>query len=302
MSQPVTHSISSEIDELVMRFHAQKPIRAWSLIITIFGDCVAHRGGEIWLGTLTQIMNAMNIGSGVVRTAMSRLAADGWIISDKVGRNAFYRLSDMGEREMAKATHRIYEHANQMWDGTWTIAVLSATDDRPISRKKLQHLGYGVLATNVLIKPGHETTPGSTSGVMYLRCESSKDIAAFLGEEAWNLQQVSFGYDRFITEFENLSHALADEKQLSQQVSALDALIVRILLIHNFRKPVLRDPGLPQEVWPTGWPGTKARDLAAGIYCGVKDHGESWLDEHGKNAHGTLPAPETEFFHRFSSY
>ena len=51
------------------------PSRTWSVIITLFGDAIVPRGGAIWLGTLLAIFRALDIGDGVVRTAMSRLTA-----------------------------------------------------------------------------------------------------------------------------------------------------------------------------------------------------------------------------------
>ena len=42
----------------------------------------------------------IDIDSGVVRTAMSRLAADGWLERNKVGRNSFYRLVEEGAADL----------------------------------------------------------------------------------------------------------------------------------------------------------------------------------------------------------
>ena len=55
------------------------PSRTWSLIITLYGDAIVPRGGSVWLGTLLEFFRVLEIGDGVVRTAMSRLAADGWL-------------------------------------------------------------------------------------------------------------------------------------------------------------------------------------------------------------------------------
>ena len=69
-----------------------EPSRTGSIIITVFGDAIVPRGGSVWLGTLLEFFQALDIDGGVVRTAMSRLAADGWFEREKVGRNSFYRL------------------------------------------------------------------------------------------------------------------------------------------------------------------------------------------------------------------
>ena len=78
---------------LVDRLHAHTPLRVWSLIVTIFGDTVAPRGGEIWAGTLQELLGAMRIDAAAVRAALSRLARDGWLDRIKVGRLRIRRFS-----------------------------------------------------------------------------------------------------------------------------------------------------------------------------------------------------------------
>jgi phenylacetic acid degradation operon negative regulatory protein len=77
----------------VAHIRERRPLRAWSLIVTIYGDAVVPRGGSLWLGSLLDMMAAFGIGGGVVRTAMSRLAKDGWIERQRIGRQSYYRLS-----------------------------------------------------------------------------------------------------------------------------------------------------------------------------------------------------------------
>src|SRR4030088_856352 len=70
----------------------REPSRTGSIVITVFGDAIVPRGGSVWLGALLEFFTALDIDSSVVRTAMSRLTADGWFERTKVGRNSFYRL------------------------------------------------------------------------------------------------------------------------------------------------------------------------------------------------------------------
>ena len=78
----------------------REPSRTGSIVITVFGDAIVPRGGSVWLGTLLEFFEALDIDSGVVRTAMSRLAADGWLERNKVGRNSFYRLDEEGAADL----------------------------------------------------------------------------------------------------------------------------------------------------------------------------------------------------------
>src|SRR5260370_5798186 len=71
----------------------REPSRTGSIVITVFGDAIVPRGGSVWLGTLLEFFEALDIDSGVVRTAMSRLATDGWLERNKASRTRFYRLA-----------------------------------------------------------------------------------------------------------------------------------------------------------------------------------------------------------------
>ena len=57
----------------------------------------AHDGRIRWaLATLLEFFETLAIDASVVRTAMSRLTADGWFERSKIGRNSFYRLVQRG--------------------------------------------------------------------------------------------------------------------------------------------------------------------------------------------------------------
>ena len=60
--------------KLIDEFHSNNKIRVWSLVITIFGDCINPRGGKIAMAELQSLICLFNIEPGALRTAMSRLA------------------------------------------------------------------------------------------------------------------------------------------------------------------------------------------------------------------------------------
>jgi phenylacetic acid degradation operon negative regulatory protein len=78
-----------------------------------------------------------------------------------------------------------------------------------------------------------------------------------------------------------------------------DAFTARILLIHHYRRVVLRDPLLPTALLPTDWPGRAARMLCGEIYRALLPASEQWLDRHGSNEDGALPKAAAELARRF---
>src|SRR5260221_13761755 len=64
----MAHPLARIIEQL-----KREPSRTGSIVITVFGDAIVPRDGSVWLGTLLEFFKALDIDSGVVRTAMSRL-------------------------------------------------------------------------------------------------------------------------------------------------------------------------------------------------------------------------------------
>lgn len=293
---------SDAISPLIAAFHARSPIRAWSLMVTIYGDAVAPRGGELWLGTLSRIVEAIGIDDRLVRTAMSRLASEGWLERTRIGRKSFYRLSDGGSRAFADATRRIYFAAPPDWKGNWRLAILTASGEiRTAQRDMLKGHGFGQLSPTVFLAPATaegDLFSGNTpafSGIVWLDAAGSAADATLLAGEAFQLQAVAEGYRRFVEAFSRLEAALGRGEALAD----LDRLIARILLIHEFRRLVLRDPLLPDALLPADWPGHAARALAARIYRRLVEGSERWLDQNGECTDGALPSPEPGFYKRF---
>jgi phenylacetic acid degradation operon negative regulatory protein len=278
---------------LIQRLLAElRPPPAWSLIITVYGDAVVPRGGSLWLGTLLKIMAAFGIAGGGVRTAMSRLASDGWLERTRIGRNSFYRLTEKGRTTFEAATERIYFAPPHVWDRRLRIAVIENGDARETQRTALQEVGFGALAPAVLIAPSGEE-PVPEGAIVLQATEVSEGQARRLAARAWPLERIAEGYRRFVTIFGELRPADLD------RLGDLDALALRILLIHEYRRIILRDPLLPSALLPGGWPGREARALCAALYLALVPSAERWLDMHGLNETGPLPPPDARFHRRF---
>ncbi|MEH6752122.1 MAG: PaaX family transcriptional regulator, partial [Paracoccaceae bacterium] len=96
------------LDPVITALHAESRLRVWSLVITVFGDCVQHRGGAISTARLGRLLGRIGVEPGALRTALSRLGRDGWVDSERTGRLSHYRLSPSGLARFTEATSRIY--------------------------------------------------------------------------------------------------------------------------------------------------------------------------------------------------
>ena len=102
------NTATRKFNALLTSFERRRPLRAGSLIVTIYGDAIVPRGGSLWLGSLLDMLAGFGVEPGLVRTAVSRLVADGWFERTRIGKQSYYRLSPWGAAEFATATTRIY--------------------------------------------------------------------------------------------------------------------------------------------------------------------------------------------------
>src|SRR2546423_10378396 len=152
-----------------------EPSRTGSIAITVFGDAIVPRGGSVWLGTLLEFFKMLDIDSGVVRTAMSRLAADGWLERNKVGRNSFYRLVKKGRQTFDTATKHIYDSQPSDWTGRFELLLIGNGEDRDASREALKNAGFGSPLPGVWIAPSGVPVPEEAAGVIPLEGSAQGD-------------------------------------------------------------------------------------------------------------------------------
>ena len=100
---------------LLAAFARRRPRRAGSLIVTVFGDAILPRGGAVQLADLMTLLAAFTLKEGQVRTALSRLVADGWLAAERHGRQSLYRLTPTGRHRFDEATRRIYFGPRREW-------------------------------------------------------------------------------------------------------------------------------------------------------------------------------------------
>src|SRR3954469_23153578 len=287
MSQP----LAGIIDQL-----KREPSRTGSIVITVFGDAIVPRGGSVALGTLLEFFAAIDVDSSVVRTAMSRLTADGWFEREKVGRNSFYHLVKRERLTFDIATKHIYGPPASDWTGRFELLLIANGGDRDVAREALENAGFGSPLPGVWVAPSGAPIPEEASGAIRLEVSAEDDSGRRLLSESWPLQRTADAYQKFMKTFEPLRGWLSRERQISDA----DAFTARILLIPHYRRVVLRDPLLPAALLPRDWPGRAARKLCGEIYRGVLPSSEQWLDRHASNENGPLPAAGKELSRRFA--
>lgn len=297
------------VEELTEAFRSCRPVRAGSLIITVYGDAIAPRGGTVWLGSLITLLTPLGLNQRLVRTSVFRLSKEGWLTAEQIGRRSYYSLTRSGWRSFEKAYQRVYAEPHQDWTGEWTLVLTSLIPNgaREALRRELGQLGFGNIAPGVMAHPMPPrdafTATLQDLGVqdelivMKARNEglaSSRPLNRLV-RTCWNLEQLIMDYQQFLQRFRPVWRALKSAKQLDPQ----QCFLVRTLLIHQVRRLLLRDPQLPDEVLPSNWNGAAARLLSRNLYRLTYRLAEEHLSRVLQTAEGPLPEPAPYFYKRF---
>ena len=285
-------------------------LHANSLLITIFGDSILPRGGNIWLGSLIALSRPFGISERLVRTGVYRLAREGWLDAQSKGRRAYYTLTATGLETFAEADRRIYATSSPEWDGHWRLVQMLpqiSQKHRQALRRELKWLGFGQISPTTLAHPTADdgviemalNSTGVRDDVIVFRAETAPFVAdstvRTVAEDAWALSALNADYERFTANFQ----PLREDAGALAQLSELDAFVLRTLLIHDYRRILLKDPQLPQSVLPDGWSGSTARHLCADLYATIARGADAHVANLMETFSGATPPLAPTYHERF---
>ncbi len=292
-------------------FLASHPVRANSLIITIYGDAIAPHGGSVWLGGFIRLVEPLGLNPRMVRTSVFRLSREKWLVSEQIGRRSFYSLTATGRRRFEHAYRRIYDDPRRQWDGDWQIVMTAGGGLPPAQRDSLRREllweGFGIIGPGILARPYADSDSlldilqgtGAHDKVVVMQARTLGTLASRPLQElvrtCWNLDAIALDYKRFIDSFRPVVRAMRSARELDPE----QCFVVRTLLIHEFRRVQLRDPQLPHQLLPQDWPGDVARALCAELYALVQCGTERHLLHSLETANGPLPEAAPYFYSRF---
>lgn len=226
--------------------------RVWSLIVTIFGDLAFRQGDRVSTQVLARITEPIGIKPEALRVALHRLRKDGWIDSERVGRSSSYRLTAHGLQQTQAAAPRIYARTDPAAQD-WAVIMAHAAD--AASQAALDTLAAG-----------HHMVRLSTTTLLGPRPQGSTDANLLFGVvnvgsvPEW-LQNMACPPDVCAAYSDLLQLLRQTGSVLPQGQPPLQTTILRCLIVHSWRRVLLRHPDLPDSFFPQDCPAVACRDL-----------------------------------------
>ncbi|WP_298260755.1 hypothetical protein [uncultured Litoreibacter sp.] len=193
-------------------------LKTWSVIATLFGD---FDGEQMTGSQIREPLGHLGIKPEAIRVALHRLKINGWIIADRQGREAVYRLSPHGRSETRVAAKDVYRQDVKFpegWQFVLTREDLAVAEAVPISKDVM-------LVPTGMIPEGPETLALNTTGA---------DLPLWIVEQLVP--------PRLLQNVESLTAVLQKVAMADQDISCMDAKCLRLLTLHHWRRLALR-PG-----------------------------------------------------------
>ncbi|MBZ5740107.1 PaaX family transcriptional regulator [Nocardioides mangrovi] len=238
-------------------------MQARSALFDVYGDHLRSRGSEAPVAAVVRLLDPVGIAAPAVRTAISRMVTQGWLEPVQLAGGRGYRTTDRANRRLDETGDRVYQRHRPAWDGTWHLAFIEPPADRSARtrlRADLTFVGYAELTDNVWVSPFPRAELGSMlerAGATARTARADRFDPEPIG--AWDLDQLRTSYEAWLGEADGLvgrhlgAHDDGDEA----------AFAARFHLVHEWRKFLFADPGLPDPLLPRDWPGHEAADLFA---------------------------------------
>lgn len=234
-------------------------VNARSALFDLYGDHLRTRGSRAPVASLVRLLAPLGITAPAVRTAVSRMVRQGWLTPVRLSNGPGYALTARAASRLDEAAERIYRRWDPDWDGCWHVVVCERITDRSRRdrmRAGLGYLGYAPLSERTWISPRGSAELDTLLESERVRAEQFQ--AAYDGDphgllsRAWDLDGLARAYRRW--------QACAADLVGSAGPGVTDETVfaLRSRLVHEWRKFLFRDPGLPSCLLPPEWPGNEA--------------------------------------------
>jgi phenylacetic acid degradation operon negative regulatory protein len=227
------------------------------LVLTIFGAHVRRPGETVWSGGMVEILESFDFSTGSARAALARLVNRDLLARTRVGRRAFYSVTERAEALLREGDRRIFTFGRidppvEAWTVLWHAIPERQRVQRARFASRLRFLGFGSVqdATWVAARD-REQEVRQVLRQLDIEAYTSVLVGSMSAElppvalvaQAWRLDETRERYNAFLAEFGNLR-----QPRVRARLSPAGAFAGRTLMLHRFRGFPFIDPELPRAV------------------------------------------------------
>lgn len=264
---------------------AAGPPRPQALLLSFLGIYVLGRQTAVFSGSVIDVFARLGVTEQATRSTLARMVGRGLLQRHRRGRRMYFGLTPRSDAVLREGEARIWRvgAVNRDWDGSWTVIGFSLPEpwrqQRHDLRSRLMWSGFGPLLSGMWISPSAVDVPALLAGLGldgHVRVLTARSAAptrdAELARAAFDIPQIAARYRDFLARWE-VAHP---------QPGAPDDLARQLLLHADWLQVIRKDPRLPAEHLPAGWPAAAAEEVfrrlaaaygaaAAGLAAGVLD-------------------------------
>ena len=255
-------------------------VQARSAVVDLFGDHLRRRGWWAPVSAILTLTGTVEVAAPATRTAISRLAAQGWLEPRTETGSRGYAASARAQDRWHRAHERIYASSAPPWDGRWHVVHVDSGGDRRRREQvaaTLAYLGYGRLGGGGWVSPrpspelAASLAPLEIGWVAVHGALDPVQDGSLLAARVWDLEGIAAQHRRF----EAGLPAVAEVAGAGPEQSYRD----RTLLVHEWRRFLFRDPELPRQVLPADWPGHRSRERFLELARALAPAADRYVDE-----------------------
>ncbi|WUJ72078.1 PaaX family transcriptional regulator [Kribbella soli] len=253
-------------------------MHARSALFDLYGDHLRARGARAPVAALVQLLAPLGVHPPAVRTAVSRMVRQGWLEPVRIEGQPGYALTSRARRRLDDAAARIYRTAPDGtpvvtgsegpgdWDRQWHLGILREVPNarrREQLASQLAFLGWAPLSDGAWVGLRNDAEVDQILGMEGIAADRFRapvdDGAVEFARRVWRLDELGASYDAWLIEAKSLVDEAGQES--TDGNGDEQAFAVRSELVHEWRKFLFRDPGLPDELLPDDWAGTRAAEF-----------------------------------------
>ena len=239
-------------------------VRPQTHVLVFAGIHLLGPGAAVSTPALLEVLARVGVGEHAARSTVGRMLRRGTLERRRVGRLGYLSVPPSTRATLLAGGERAWQSpVNRSWDGQWTLLGFSLPEDRRadrhLLRSRLEWSGFGMVQNGLWVAPRRVDVADLLASldvldhVTVFRAEvAAPTQVAELVDDAWDLAGIAGDYRRFLDRWD-VPDPLPE---------APDDLARQLWLLSEWTLLARRDPRLPVQHLPAGWPAARAEEVA----------------------------------------